>query len=200
MKLKILIALMAVGYFALPAAAQKSFSFNPEAGINFSALSKEIESTESAARAGWHAGADFRIGSGVAYFQPGIFYYRTSTRLRQENSENSFEGDVRINSLKVPVQLGLRLIDTEGFKLLANTGPVVNFPLSYHKPGDEFDFFAGNETPYKDVNLGYNVGLGIDILMLTFGIDYEFGLTDYYDYNDSENRNYVFSLSAGLRF
>ena len=71
---------------------QSSFAqvrVSPKVGLNVSAIEGNLKDFRAEARAGWQAGIDFRIGEGVLFLNPGLYYYSYTARLMQDLDENA---------------------------------------------------------------------------------------------------------------
>lgn len=194
--MKIAAALSLALLFALPATAQ--IQLNPKAGLNFSGVDARLQDIRAEARVGWNAGLDFRMGQGAVHLQPGLHYYNFTARLMQEVSSPNdveLEDETTIQSLKLPVNLGLRLTGEGGLLNLHARGGITP---TYILGVDEKPGFAFNKDDLNNFTWGANIGLGMDFLFLTVDANYEIGLTDFFA--NAEGGNNVFSLSLGLRF
>ena len=157
-------------------------TINPKAGINVSAIDAKLGDFDAQARAGWNAGVDFRLGDGFLYLQPGIHYYNYTARLIKDlNDPNDVElkDETTIQNLKIPVNLG---------------GIVPTYTLGVKERAG----FAFDKEALKDWTFGANIGAGVDIFFLTVDVNYEIGLTDYFE--NVEGKNNVLTLSAGIKF
>ncbi len=165
---------------------------NPRVGVNVSAVDANLQDFRAEARAGWHAGLDFRVGDGFLYLNPGLAYYNYSARLMEnleENRDVNFSEETTIRSLKAPLNIGMRI-----FGLHAKGGIVPTYVMGV-KEAENFDF---DIDQLNRLTWGAQFGVGIDLLFLTAEVMYEKGLTDYFD--GVEGGNNVLSLSVGLKF
>lgn len=171
---------------------------NPKVGVNVSGIDAKLEDFKAEARAGWNAGLDFRLGDGFLYLQPGAHYYSYTARLVQDldnPNDVALKDETTIQNLKLPVNLGLRLLgNNDFFQLHARGGIVPTYTLGVK----ERSGFALDKESLKDWTFGANVGLGVDILFLTVDLNYEIGLTDYFQ--NVEGKNNVLTLTAGVKF
>lgn len=171
---------------------------NPKFGVNFSGIDSKLGDINAEARVGWNAGVDFRLGEGFIYLQPGAHYFNYTARLLKDvNNPNdvTLKDETTIQNLKLPVNIGLRLTGDGGIlQIHARGGIVPTYVLGVkEKPS-----FAFDKNSLKDWTFGANVGVGVDILFLTVDLNYELGLTDYF--NDASGKNNMLSLSAGVKF
>jgi hypothetical protein len=112
-----------------------------------------------------------------------------------ENTEVNFREETTIQSLKVPVNIGLRLTGDNGLLGLYAKGGIAPTYVLGVKETDNFDFKVDDLNRFT---WGANVGVGVDILFLTADLTYEKGLTDFFD--GVEGKNNVLTLSVGLKF
>ena len=171
--------------------AQTPVKVNPKVGVNVSAIEAQIEDLRTQVRAGWNAGIDFRIGKN-AYIAPGIHYYNYTADLVEEvNDVEDFRIQDRasIQSLKVPVNLGLKILG-----LRAQGGIVPTYVMGVNDVSNT----SFNVDNLNRFTWGANVGVGFDLLFLTVDAGYEIGLSDYF--KQVEGSNNVLTLSVGLKF
>lgn len=190
------IVLAALILLSLPALAQ--VRVNPKVGVNISALDTKIQDIDAEARVGWNAGLDFRIGEGIFFLQPGIHYYSFTARLFQDVSPDTdvdLREETTIQTLRAPVNLGLRLTGDDGLIGLHLKGGVVP---AYVLSVKEKPVFQLDREDLRDFTLGANIGAGVDILFFTLDASYEIGLSPFFA--DSDERNNMFTLSAGVKF
>ncbi len=186
---------MLVGLLVCMAIAQLGLAqarFNPKVGYNLQGIEAEIDDFDAEARTGWNIGADFRMGRGLVYLSPGIHYYNVTADVKEHNfdpTDIQFSDETTIRSLKVPVNLGLRILG-----LRAQGGVSGTYVLGVKEVGEvDFDIDDLNRFTY-----GANVGVGLDLLFLTADLNYEIGLNDYFE--NASGSNNVLSLSVGLIF
>ena len=186
--------------------AQRSIYVNPKGGLNISGLNEELEGVTQTGKAGYNIGVDLRLGGGFAFFQPGMFYYQYNTKYEivesslLPNGETSYSSDVKVSSIKIPAQVGFRIFTTKPLSIRANLGPAVNFPVDVSSD----DKLVLNRNHYENVTVGGVIGAGVDVLIFTFDINYEFGLSDYITFDDpnvdaSSSNQYVLTFNVGIR-
>ena len=185
----------ALGVFK-PAYGQ--LTINPQAGISASTLSTDPQDLESAARFGYQVGVVLRIG-GKLYLQPGIFWQRSSTELKEEvPSPSELNEDIDLDAILITASLGYNLLDNAAFRLRINGGlsgtSIVNVQEGEFE--DLLDF--------NTLLLGAPVGVGVDLFdIVSADISYEFGLTSLIDTvlgTDVDITNNVFRFNVGLVF
>ncbi|WP_417590275.1 outer membrane beta-barrel protein [Owenweeksia hongkongensis] len=204
--IKSLLVLVAVSSSVMAQRADKSVYVNPKVGMNISGLTDELEGVSSSGKAGYNVGLDLRLGDGLVFFQPGVYYYQYNTKYTivesslLPNGQTTYKTDVKVSSIKVPVQMGIRLLTTDIISVRANLGPAFNFPVDVNSDED----FVLKRGDYKSATVGGVVGAGVDLAIFTFDLNYEFGLSDYVEFKDpsvqsSSSNQYVVTFNVGIR-
>jgi Outer membrane protein beta-barrel domain len=179
--------------------AQKNNTvINPKVGVNLSAVDGKLNDLQAAAKVGWNAGVDFRIGGKKLFLSPGLHFNNYTARLVNDidtDTQVNFKDETTIQALKAPVNIGF---DITGKKQLLNLylkgGVTPTMILAVNeKAGIPF-----SKDDLKTFTWGANVGLGMDITILTVDLNYEIGMSDYFA--NTTGRNNVLTLSAGIRF
>lgn len=176
----------------------QSVRVSPQVGVNISAIDAEIQDIRAESRVGWNAGVDLRIGERIVYLNPGLHYFSNTARLLKDvesPDDVNFEEETTIQSLKAPMNLGFRLTGDNGLLGIRLKGGVTP---TYVISVNEKDGFAFDKEDLNTFTWGANVGAGLDILFFTLDVNYEIGLTDYF--NAVEGRNNLLSLNLGLKF
>jgi hypothetical protein len=201
-----LIAVFALVAFAVPASAETGgLVINPQIGLNWSLLTDdpfgEVENNpfKQTSKVGWQFGGTLRVG-GRTHFQPGFFYQYLGIELEAPAGSLPDETEVikdtnYIHSFWVPVEIGFDIIESEALKLRLHGGGTGTFILSVsdNELGIEKD-------DMKRSTWGLVVGAGVDFLMLSADLSYEFGLTEVYKNDPTEAKRNALRFCAGLRF
>lgn len=198
MKTSIRISLVAIALLLMSQITFAQVRVNPKVGLNVSAVDANLNDFSAEARTGWNAGVDFRLGEGVLFLNPGLHYYSFTARLVQDIDENTnvnFREETTIQSLKAPINVGLRITGDNGLLGIYAKGGIAPTYVMGVSEADDFDF---NVDDLNRFTWGANMGVGVDILFLTADLTYEKGLTDFFD--GVEGRNNVLTLSVGLKF
>lgn len=186
---------------ALLFTAQLSYAqvkVSPKVGLNVSALDASLNDLKTEARTGWHAGVDFRMGDGIFFLNPGLQYQSYNTRLTTDLGQDDlteFKEETSIQSLKAPLNLGLRLTGDNGLLGLHVKGGITPTYVLGVKEVDNINFDVDR---LNRLTWGANMGVGIDFLFLTADLTYEKGLSEYF--KDDTGKNNIVSLSVGLKF
>jgi hypothetical protein len=170
----------------------------PRVGVNVSGLEASLQDFDADVRAGWNAGFDLRVGDGIFFLNPGLHYYSFTARLLDQVDQDTrvdFSEETTIQSLRAPLNIGLRLTGDNGLLGIYAKGGVTPAYVLGVKEANNFDF---STDALNRFTWGANVGVGVDLLFLTAELNYEKGLTDFFD--GIEGRNNLLTLSVGLKF
>lgn len=209
MKKGILTLLVLIGSMSL--LAQGPISFGPKIGWNTTELTTDYTDYIKDLKSGGQAGLFFSIYLDKFYIQPEAYFSikrgSLETTFDPLNGEQSLE--VRqafsLATVDVPLIMGYKLLDLKIARLRVWGGPVASYVLnkSYVLEIDGFDESDKiTRDDFRDATWGLQIGAGLDLLMLTFDIGYEFGLEDFarIDQLDDLNfRNNLFYCSIGWR-
>jgi hypothetical protein len=170
--------------------ANAQFNLGIKGGVNLSNIN--TDNLSSSTRTGYQAGLFARIGGGL-YVQPEMYVSGTGSNFHAD--DNSVSGNVHFTNLNIPVLLGKRF-GTAGTNFRIMAGPIYTGVLS-HSLSQSIDNAYHDFGNYKSGTLGYQAGVGVDILGLTADLRYEGGLTKLNE-NYGQRAN-IFSLSVGFK-
>ena len=175
--------------------------FNPKIGLHISAIDGNFKDSVSLnSRVGWQRGLDIRKGSGIFFLNPGLHYKVTGIDLQKKvNTSGSIKdltGQSTIQTLDMPINGGLFLTgkDQALLRIFVHGGVTPSYIVGI-KSVDKFDL---NPTEFNRFQLGVNAGVGIDLLFLNVGLNYEYYLMDYFKNQPGKNR--TISLNLGFVF
>jgi len=170
-----------------------SFQMGLKGGANLSKFSTE-NTFSSDNTAGYYVGLWARIGAAGIHFQPELYLSGKNTTL--ENSAGEIK--VKFTSLDVPLLIGTK-IGAAGVGVRFNTGPVVSFILDEKQ---SFGQAAGSivNGSFKDQNIAWQFGTGLDIGSLGIDLRYELGLSKIgkSGYDDTKLRLFTLGLAYKL--
>lgn len=170
--------------------------FNPKAGYNHSYFTGNFEDVDFEGRSGWQVGADFRFGDEF-FVMLGGYYFESENRVESIGGVNTPGSNVvfNIKGIRFPLALGADLIEGRRLGIRAFTGPNMNLILD----NDE-DAVGVNDLIYDDIAWGYNLGVGIDLGIVTFDVMHEWGLSNVFNSESITSKNSRLFLSAGILF
>jgi len=192
---KYLIAILV--FFAFSATAQVPyFTFGPKAGASFSRFSADQEQIKEEIKSSLHFGAFVRIGDKL-YLQPELLFMNRKGDLSQTEVAGSTKS-LHIKTLDVPVLLGGKLIDTDLLNVRIMAGPVASLALNKDINSENWDnSITGDDI--RSANWGIQAGAGVDLLLFTLDLRYEFGISDYSKDEGLTLKNNMFTVSLGLK-
>lgn len=166
---KLLGAIAALLFLPVPGAAQ-ILEIVPQVGGTL--MQYRGDAIESSSELGFTAGGKVRIGSGT-YLDGGVFWTYQGGRIDVASPIDGVTSDAfYVRSVRVPVTVGVRLLQARLVDLRVFGGAVANFVAG---TGDS-DFGFGKDD-LKDVNYGLRAGVGADILTIAVDLAYEYGIT-----------------------
>ncbi len=211
--MKRLFLILLVIMISLPAISQIKFGL--KAGVSTNNLSMETVKTLTSgstsytvdalteAKYGFHGGAFFRLTLLGIYVQPELLFTTRTNEYTVKNVQTNASSVVKqnFNKLDIPVMLGFKL-----GPLRLNAGPSASLLINTPKELiDSPDF----ESMYNRMTIGYQAGVGLDILKtLTVDLRYEGSLKKYQNQIQNlvgttvnlDDRSNAFLLSLGLMF
>ena len=170
---------------------QGQILFHPQIGGNYDAISEEFAGYDSeGVQLGIVAGCDLRIPESKFFFNPGFFYSNTQSNLITEIKEE--EEILEISRVKLPVRLGYYFSDVDNLvRFRMNVGVQGSWLMEIKSDEDTF-----NEDDFNDTLLDATAGIGVDIIWLTFDLNYTYGLSPFLKVNDSHSN--VVTATVGL--
>lgn len=202
--------------FSLNSAAQNipAVTLGPKIGVNSSVLYTDINAYNEDETLGYKGGLFFRFANRSRVFlQPeayldlkgGNFSYDINERDPYTPSMTTMEDaqlKVRLQTLDVPLLLGLKVLDLYGFNFRLMAGPVASYIIEERvtlEAGGEDLSYRLPEDLYEDAIWSFQAGGGMDILMFTVDFRYEFGLNNISSLSTTETRTYLYNLSVGMK-
>jgi len=176
--------------------AERSFQIIPQVGLTMANLASEPDELENSAKVGYMIGGSLRFGA-RPFLQPGIYYQRTTINATgyDDLTSQTFEDDLGVSSLWIPLQVGINVINGDALDLHVNGGPTATIVTSVSD--NEFGLVKDD---YESVTWGAVVGAGVDFTLISLDASYEFGLSKVLKDDPDDVKYNVFRFAAGLRF
>ena len=172
--------------------SQAQLTVSPRVGLNYTWVGSSPDGfSKEGSESGWIAGVDLRMGQKV-YFQPGIHYWTTGTSIASLDDIKNLQTG-RASFLKLPANIGIKVINTGLFNVRIHGGGVANKLLKVKAGG------VNAASDFNDWQFAANVGAGIDILIFSLDANYEMGITEMYRNSDVSRPN-MFNLTVGFKF
>jgi len=176
------------------------FSIGPKIGYSTSKLSSDFDSIQESAKSNFQIGAFVRFGKKF-YLQPEIYYATSGGTFKLEGTE--LTETIKMQNLCVPVLVGYHLINAKVFNLRVMAGPVANFIINKTVDASDLIQYPIQDSDFKNVAWGMDVGAGVDVFFLSLDIRYEIGLNNIYDPQDGNASgkisSNVFIVSLGFK-
>lgn len=171
----------------------QTFDLGIKVAYNTSKISADLNTIKADSKGGYSFGAFGRFGGKKIYLQPEFLYVVRNGGFSVGSSTDA----IKMKSIQVPVLLGLKLIDLKIASVRAFTGPAISFSTGYESDKN----FKYN---FNNSSWDYQLGAGVDVLMFTFDIRYEWGLSKSFDTSslgsNFTSKGNTFSVNVGFKF
>ncbi len=192
--------------------AQNLISFGPKIGWNSTSLSTNYTDYIDDIKSGFQGGLFFSIYLNRFYVQPEAYLSIKKGALDSSISDPltgtgtlNISQTMTLRTVDLPLLLGYKVLDLKLLRLRLWGGPVASYVLNrdYTLSINGVDQSERiTKEDFKDATWSVQAGAGIDFLMLTLDIGYDFGLEDFMTIRSLDNfnlRNNVFFCSLGWR-
>ncbi len=181
-------------FFAFNTYAQSPFHLGVKAGANFTDLSNNLKDYNSKTATGYAAGIMMRLDIKKTYIQADFMYSEKNIDFNGE-FVNSSSSELKMKNFEVPLVIGYKLIDAKIVNVRAFAGGVYtsieDAKLTSESVENVFKNFQKN-------NIGYRVGVGLDLLSFTLDISYDGSLNDIH--KDFKSRPNTWFVALGFKF
>ena len=171
--LSAVIILMASATFA-------QFTIGPKIGLTMSKLKTNFPDIKEEAKSGFQFGAFVRIGKKL-YVQPELMFVTKGGIIRSETGLST-KTKVNLSTMQIPVMVGFKLLNLKVVNLRVMGGPALSFVTNKEvtiSSSSVNQAFEGENI--KDAIWSAQLGVGVDVLMFTLDVRYEWGLNNIYD-------------------
>ncbi len=173
-------------FLIIPAITYSQFNLGPKIGYNATTMKTDISDITTDFKHGLQIGAFARFGD-TWYLQPEIMYTQKGSIITIQD----VEGNIKFNTVDIPIIIGWKLINTPQFGLSLQFGPVAS--ILTDKGVQDIDDVVLT-ADYENLNWALQAGVGVDFLMFTVDLRYEAGLNDVMKIKQ-EDLNSDFSLN-----
>ena len=171
-------------FFAFNTYAQSPFHLGVKAGANFTDLSNNLKDYNSKTATGYAAGIMMRLDIKKTYIQADFMYSEKNIDFNGE-FVNSSSSELKMKNFEVPLVIGYKLIDGGVYTSIEDA------KLTSESVENVFKNFQKN-------NIGYRVGVGLDLLSFTLDISYDGSLNDIH--KDFKSRPNTWFVALGFKF
>lgn len=191
--------------------AQGLISFGPKIGWNSDRLTTDYTQYVKDMKSGFQGGAFFSLYIKKFYVQPEVYFSLKRGALVANinpfdpQSQMSISQSVNLQSIDVPLLVGFKVLDLKLVRFRIWGGPVVSYLLNKDYT---LSINGSNQSgqisrdDFKNATWSGQIGAGLDVLMLTFDIGYDFSFDSFLtirSLNDFNLRNNLFYCSLGWR-
>lgn len=156
------------------------FTLGPKIGLSSSKINvaEDVNGIVSGdAEVGFHAGLFARVSLLGFYVQPEALFTSVSGNIVIDDQAitNNVESvqNLTYNKLDVPVMVGIKI----GNIIRVNAGPTFSFILDQDIREEGTSVINNISQNYNEANVGYQVGVGLDISKLVIDLKYENNLS-----------------------
>lgn len=141
-----------------------------KAGANFTDMSTSLKDYNSKSSTGFAVGAMARLDIKKTYLQAELLYSEKNVKFEGSNDVTS-----KMKNIEVPLVIGHKIINLPLLHLRGFAGGVYT-----NMVGDNFKAkdVEGVFDNFDKNNIGYRVGLGIDVLKFTLDVSYDGGFSN----------------------
>lgn len=184
----------------LATASFAQFTLGPKVGLTMSKLNTNFEDVKEEMKTGFQIGAFARFGKKL-YVQPEVIFVTKGGTLTTEGTE--LKTKVKLSTVQIPVLVGFHLLNLKVVNLRVMGGPAISMVTN-----EEIDFNSTIENPItedriKNAIWTLQLGAGVDVLMFTLDVRYEWGLNNIYDPpsggKDYDMKNNLWNISLGWK-
>lgn len=186
-----------IAFLGTAAAAQiPNFSIGPKAGATFSKITSDQDQIKEEMKNSLHFGAFVRLGNKI-YVQPEVLFMNRKGGFSSSTIDGSRKS-IHLKTLDIPVLLGGKIFGPEAFNIRVMAGPVASLALNKDVSSENWDSVV-TEDDIRGANWGLQFGAGIDVLMLTFDLRYEYGISNFSKEEGLTLKNNMFLVSLGWK-
>lgn len=188
-------ALLFSAILFLSIATFAQFTIGPKVGFTMSKLkATNFEEVAEEAKSGFQFGVFARFGKKL-YIQPEIMFVTKGGTLDVTDVGKS---TVNLKTFQIPALVGLKLINLSVVNLRIMAGPAISFVSNKEIEIQEGESFI-EDADLKDAIWSMHLGAGLDILMFTLDVRYEWGLNNIYQgaKESGDIKNNLWNISLG---
>lgn len=165
-----LVAAVSLAGFSAQAQSPSPLHVGIKAGANFTDMSTSLKDYNSKSSTGFAVGAMARFDIKKTYLQAELLYSEKNVKFEGASDVTS-----KMKNLEVPLVIGYKFINLPLLHLRGYAGGVytnmVGDNFKVKQVGEVFDNFDKN-------NIGYRVGVGVDVLKFTLDVSYDGGFNN----------------------
>ncbi len=194
-------ALLLSAFVFLASITFAQFTIGPKIGFTMSKLNTNFENVKEEVKTGFQFGAFARYGDKL-YVQPELMFVTKGGIIKSETLLST-KTTIKLSTMQIPVMVGYRLLNLKVVNLRVMGGPAFSFITD-----KEITLSTGNVTEtiednnIKDAIWSIQLGAGVDVLMFTLDVRYEWGLNNLWDSQGGTSydmKNNLWNVSLGWK-
>lgn len=163
---------IALGTTSILAQTSSPFHLGVKAGANFTNISTSLKDYSTKTATGFSGGIVSRLDLQNFYLQAEFMYTTKNTEFK---SVNDVTDKANWQNVEVPLVLGYKLVNQPYFQLRAFGGGLYSNTINNDFSKESIKGFFND---FDKSNIGYRVGLGVDVYKFTVDASYDGGLSD----------------------
>ena len=183
----------------LAGATFAQFTVGPKIGLTMSKLKTTFPEIQEEMKTGFQIGAFARFGKKL-FLQPELMFETKGGTITTEDLK--LKTTINLNSVQIPVLVGYRLLSMKAVNLRVMGGPAISFITNKEIEVDANIPNPITEDNIKDAVWSFQLGAGVDVLMFTLDVRYEWGLNNIYDPQGGDSydmKNNLWNISLGWK-
>ncbi len=181
--------------------------FGLKAGLNLANMSIQNANPSPSMKVGFHFGGilDFTLADNIS-LQPGVLFSTKGFELSGTEEGVSYTATTNVNTIEVPVNLVFKF-GSGNTKITPFIGPYLGYALSGTVKVEAMGqsqstdiTFGSADGDMSALDLGLNIGLGIEMNGLIISAQYGLGLADLDPSAEGKMTNNVIGISVGYLF
>lgn len=163
-----------------------------KAGYTTSKLKTNLDQFNDGSIDNFLVGAFARVNFSQLYVQPEVYFTSKGGVLSDVSGTESFD----LNSVDVPVLVGVKLLKLPTVNVRVNAGPVFSFVTDVK----DRELGSVNSDNFKDSYVGIQYGVGVDFLFLSLDARMENSLGDLQNDAVGKLKSNLFMVTLGFKF
>lgn len=182
--------------------------FGAKAGLNLANMSTDASGVSPKMIVGFNIGGilELSLSDNIA-IQPGIFYSAKGSKSDLDFGFMTGTGTAKLSYIEVPINV-LYKLGSGDMKFVPFIGPYLGYGIGGkikmeaggQSQEEDVKFGSGDTDDFKALDLGLNVGIGVEMGNLLISAQYGLGLANINPTSDNTVKNNVIGISVGYLF
>lgn len=203
-KVLFLLVLLGVSTISYSQEDNESMSYRITAGLNFAYMKEVPPLLDAISNVGFMIGVNGNLGSHL-FFQPGLQFtsYGNGIVLPESGATETSRHEMRANYIRVPLQVGVRLLDPSTvigilpFNVEVHGGISGSYLVGYSDKVTSGADAVITKSEIEPLRAGAIIGAGVRLVFFTLGVEYEYGLTQFFKNRGDSKLNAFYVVIGG---